>query len=153
MEPSVPSYVFLPSFLPWSVVCVTHKSSPNNNKLNSALLGHLLNSKIIFIVSECYDKGGLRARGRFDTTLPQGWRAKSDKSLLPSLENWLKFCFPNRLLLNIEARRLQKVCQNKDCNFIHALKLFTICLAKDVTANFYDCLRKVWFLYFPFSIP
>ena len=134
--------------------CVSHiKAPPTITNWILALPGHWLNSQIIFIVSECYDKGGLRARGRFDTTMPLCWRAKSDNSLLPSLENWLKFCFPNRLLLNIEARRLQKVCQNKDCNFIHALKLFTICLAKDVTANFYDCLRKVWFLYFPFSIP
>ena len=131
----------------YSVVCVTHKSSPNNNKLNSALLGHLLNSKIIFIVSECYDKGGLRARG----DLTQHWTEEWRLTIL---------CYTKLtqvLFLQTDCcstlRWLQKVCQPKNCNFIHALKLFTICLAKDVTANFYDCLRKVWFLYFPFSIP
>ena len=51
-----------------------------------ALPGHWLNSQIIFIVSECYDKGGLRARGRFDTTLPL--RAEERKATILCYLHW-----------------------------------------------------------------
>ena len=151
--PPVPSFVFLPSlFLP-CLKCVSHIKAPLTiTNWILALPGHWTNAQIIFIVSECYDKGGLRAGG----DLTQHWlyrRVKIDNSLLLLHEIDSSFVFQTDCCSTSRLWVDPKSLPNKDCNFIHALKLFTICLAKDVTANFYDCLRKVWFLYFPFSIP
>ena len=111
--PPVPSFVFLPSlFLP-GLKCVSHIKAPLTiTNWILALLGHWTNAQIIFIVSECYDKGGLRSGG----DLTQHWlyrRAKIDNSLLLLHEIDSSFVFQTDCCSTWGCGWIQKVCQIK----------------------------------------